>query len=147
MSIAQFFRDLVKPDPAGDAETPPATPPATPADPPAGDGSTSDIDADQVSDGGDLDGDGGAAAHVEALARRLHAELVRRDGRVADPADIPFNPDHLDDESALTAAIDQAVESRPAIRSRQYGGDIGAGNRGRAPAAPVDLISLMRDSQ
>ena len=155
MSIARFFADLLNPPPAGDPDAAPVTSLATPATPPAGDPAGSDPVAGGVGADGEQPGDVDApadgeqppAADVESLARRLHAELVRADGRVSDPADIPFDPAHLDDEAALTAAIDAAIESRPGIRARQYGGDIGAGNRGGSQRPPVDLIQLMRDIQ
>ena len=162
MSIARFFSDLLNPPPAGDPDAAPVTSLATPATPPAGDPAGGDPVAGGVGAEGVPNGDPNGtpapgdeqpgdeqppAADVESLARRLHTELVRADGRVSDPADIPFDPAHLDDQAALTAAIDAAIESRPGIRARQYGGDIGAGNRGGSQRPPVDLIQLMRDIQ
>ena len=105
-------------------------------------------DADEVegTDAAD-DADDKQELDADALARRLHAALVQLDGRVSNPDAVPFDPAHLDgDGAALTAAIDGLVEQNPAIRSRQYGGDIGAGSRGATPRPPVDLIQLMRDA-
>lgn len=79
-----------------------------------------------------------------AMATRLHAALVARDGRLADPADLPFNPDHLEDETALTAAITDLIKSRPGLKARSAGGDIGHGNRGTANHKPLSLIEMIR---
>lgn len=79
-----------------------------------------------------------------AMATRLHAALVARDGRLANPADLPFNPDHLEDEAALTAAITELIQSRPGLKARSAGGDIGHGNRGTANHKPVSLIDMIR---
>ena len=157
MSVRTFFDDLLKDLARGGGSIVPAELAATPAPTPA-DGDelqdTTDDDTppadvledDEPADAGELEDDEPAdVLEADALARRLHAALVQLDGRVSDPAAVPFDPAHLDgDGAALTAAIDGLVESNPAIRSRQYGGDIGAGSRGSAPAAPVDLIQLMR---
>lgn len=79
-----------------------------------------------------------------AMATRLHAALVARDGRLANPDDLPFNPDHLEDETALTAAITDLIKSRPGLKARSAGGDIGHGNRGTANHKPVSLIDMIR---
>lgn len=79
-----------------------------------------------------------------AMATRLHAALVARDGRLANPDDLPFNPDHLEDETALTAAITDLIKSRPRLKARSAGGDIGHGNRGTANHKPVSLIDMIR---
>ena len=137
MSVRTFFDDLLKDLARGGGSIVPAELAATPAPTPA--------DGDELQDTTDDDTPPADVLEADALARRLHAALVQLDGRVSDPAAVPFDPAHLDgDGAALTAAIDGLVESNPAIRSRQYGGDIGAGSRGSAPAAPVDLIQLMR---
>lgn len=79
-----------------------------------------------------------------AMATRLHAALVARDGRLANPDDLPFNPDHLEDETALTAAITDLIKSRPGLKARTAGGDIGHGNRGTANHKPASLIDMIR---
>ena len=168
MSVRTFFDDLLKDLARGGGSIVPAELAATPAPTPADGDELQDTTDDEPADAGELEDDEPADAgeleddepadageleddepadvlEADALARRLHAALVQLDGRVSDPAAVPFDPAHLDgDGAALTAAIDGLVESNPAIRSRQYGGDIGAGSRGSAPAAPVDLIQLMR---
>lgn len=79
-----------------------------------------------------------------AMATRLHAALVARDGRLANPEDLPFNPDHLEDETALTTAITDLIKSRPGLKARSAGGDIGHGNRGTANHKPLSLIEMIR---
>ncbi|WP_311520893.1 hypothetical protein [uncultured Corynebacterium sp.] len=87
------------------------------------------------------------AATRDDYARRLHAALVRADGRLADPDDLPFDAAHLDDADALTAAIGDLVERKPGLRARQYGGDVGAGARGDTPKVNTDLIEIIRGIQ
>lgn len=87
------------------------------------------------------------AATRDDYARRLHAALVRADGRLADPDDLPFDAAHLDDAEALTAAIGDLVERKPGLRARQYGGDVGAGARGDTPKVNTDLIEIIRGIQ
>lgn len=70
------------------------------------------------------------AAQADTYAERLHAELVRATGRLADPADLPFDAAHLDDAEALTAAVDALLADKPHLASRRPVGDIGQGNRG-----------------
>lgn len=82
-----------------------------------------------------------------AMATRLHAALVARDGRLANPDDLPFNPDHLEDETSLTAAITELIRSRPGLKARSAGGDIGHGNRGTANHKPLSLIDMIRGVQ
>ncbi|MGY4709066.1 hypothetical protein ACXDF8_05785 [Mycolicibacterium sp. CBM1] len=75
-----------------------------------------------------------ANSRADALATRLHAELVRATGRLADPADLAFDAEHLDDADALSAAIDALLDAKPHLASRRPTGDIGQGNRGPATA-------------
>ena len=46
------------------------------------------------------------AQKADAYAQRLHTELVRAAGRLADPTDLPFLEEHLDDPDALAVAVD-----------------------------------------
>ena len=87
------------------------------------------------------------AATRDDYAHRLHAALVRADGRLADPDDLPFDAAHLDDAEALTAAIGDLVERKQGLRARQYGGDVGAGARGDTPKVNTDLIEIIRGIQ
>ena len=49
------------------------------------------------------------AQQADTLARRLHLELVRATGRLADPSDLEFDEEHLDDPDALVAAVDELL--------------------------------------
>lgn len=84
------------------------------------------------------------AKRAEELEKRLHAALVAKDGRLADPGDLEFNPEHLDDDDALAAAISELITRKPGLKAQQLRGDVGAGNR-EAPKKPQnDLLSIIR---
>ena len=84
------------------------------------------------------------AKRTEELEHRLHHALVAADGRLADPNDLEFAPEHLDDPEALAAAVTALVKAKPGLKAQKFTGSIGAGDRGTPKKAPVDLISLMR---
>lgn len=83
------------------------------------------------------------AGQVDDLARRLHTELVRATGRLADPTDLPFDAAHLDDPDALAAAIADLLDRKPHLASRRPAGDIGQGARGTA-AQPFSLLDALK---
>ena len=72
------------------------------------------------------------AQQADTLAERLHTELVRATGRLADPTDLPYSEDHLDDPEKMTAALDELLDRKPHLATRRPSGDIGQGNRGPA---------------
>lgn len=78
--------------------------------------------------------------------QRLFTALVTLDGRISNPADIPFNAELLTDESALTETITRAIEANPRLSRNFVSGDVGQGPRGNSVNEP-DLISLMRAIQ
>lgn len=79
---------------------------------------------------------------ADELSRRLHTELVRATGRLADPTDLPFDEAHLDDTTALAAAIDDLLTRKPHMAARRPTGDIG---QGATPShTPVDLAGILR---
>lgn len=84
------------------------------------------------------------AKRADDLAHRLHTELVRATGRLADPTDLEFNADHLDDPEALAAAIDELLEAKPHLASRRPTGDIGQGRRGGS-GEPFSLLNLLKE--
>ncbi len=84
------------------------------------------------------------AQQSDALAQRLHAELVRATGRLADPADLPFSDEHLADPDTMTAAINELLEAKPHLASRRPLGDIGQGQRG-GTAQPFNLLQALKD--
>ena len=83
------------------------------------------------------------AQHADTLANRLHTELVRATGKLADPTDLPFDPEHLDDPETLTAAVEELLVRKPHLAARRPSGDIGQGNRGSAPA-PFSLLDVLK---
>lgn len=83
------------------------------------------------------------AQAADTLAQRLHLEMVKATGRLADPTDIEFSESHLDDPDALTAAVDDLLARKPHLASRKPVGDIGQGQRGGAPQ-PVSLLQILR---
>lgn len=84
------------------------------------------------------------AQRADTLAQRLHTELVCATGKLADPADLPFDESHLDDPDALVAAIDELLERKPHLASRRPVGDIGQGQRGTAPE-PFSLLGFIKE--
>lgn len=130
-----------------------------PEDPVVGDTPTTDTEDTDEDQGDDDEGDTFPRAYVERLrresagyrerannadtyAQRLHTELVRATGKLADPTDIPFDESHLDDPDALAAAVDDLLARKPHLASRRPTGDIG---QGAAPSAStVDLAALLR---
>ena len=84
------------------------------------------------------------AKQADAYAHRLHIELVRATGRLADPSDLPFDAAHLDDDGVrLAEAIDALLESKPHLATRRPSGDIGQGQRGTS-SEPFSLLGLLK---
>lgn len=108
----------------------------TPDHTPAGDPIPADGGADSTTTGE-------TTTTIDPLHTQLHTALVKLDGRLANPDDLPFNPDHLTDEAALTQAITDLLATRPGLAARHVTGDVGQGARG-GTTGPVDLIELMR---
>ena len=84
------------------------------------------------------------AQQSDTLARRLHTELVRATGRLADPTDLAFDEGHLDDPDALAAAVEDLLDRKPHLAARRPSGDIGQGQRGPASAG-FSLLSALKD--
>lgn len=82
------------------------------------------------------------AQKTDELAQRLHTSLVAATGRLADPTDLEFNEAHLDDEEALTAAVEDLLARKPHLGARKLRGDVGQGVTGSSGS--VDLASLLR---
>ncbi|OCB21298.1 hypothetical protein A5674_03270 [Mycobacterium malmoense] len=84
------------------------------------------------------------AQQADAYAQRLHTELVRATGRLADPTDLPFDAEHLDDPDKLSNALDDLLASKPHLASRRPTGDIGQGDRGPASGA-FSLLGMLKE--
>lgn len=78
----------------------------------------------------------------DQLARRLFTAQVAATGRLADPADLPFDADALEDGDRLTEQIDRLLEERPHLKSRRVSGDVG--QHRRSNGADVSLVGLLR---
>ena len=82
------------------------------------------------------------AQQGEVYAQRLHTELVRATGRLADPTDLPFDAEHLDDADKLSAAVDDLLARKPHLANRRPMGEIG---QGASPSVgTVDLAAILR---
>lgn len=84
------------------------------------------------------------AQEADAYAQRLHFELVRASGRLADPSDLPFDAEHLGDAEAMTTAIDALLSDKPHLASRKPVGDIGQGRRGGG-SEPFSLLGMLKE--
>ena len=78
---------------------------------------------------------------AESRAAALFTALVKLDGRLADPSDLPYSEEYLTDEAALEGAISDLLERKPGLAARQYRGNIGAGVKSEQAST---LIGLMR---
>lgn len=87
-----------------------------------------------------------AETRADELATRLHAELVRATGLLADPSDLPFDAEHLADADKLAAAIDTLINAKPHLKARKVTGDVGQGNRGDHTAEFSLLDKLKRNA-
>lgn len=60
------------------------------------------------------------ASEADSLANRLHTELVRATGKLADPTDLPFDAEHLEDTDKLSVAINELLETKPHLATRRH---------------------------
>ena len=84
------------------------------------------------------------AGEADTLAQRLHSELVRATGRLADPTDLPFDAEHLEDTDKLSVAINELLEAKPHLATRRPSGDIGLGQRGPATGS-FSLLGMHKE--
>lgn len=89
------------------------------------------------------------AAKSDELQARLHAELTKADGRLADWQDLPFDAEHLTDPQKHADAITDLLKAKPHYASRRPvpGSSIGQGQRGSPVAPPASLIEAIRAKQ
>ena len=81
------------------------------------------------------------AGTADDLARRVHRLLVERTGLLADPDDLEYVEEHLEDEDALTTAIDDLLARKPHLAARRPRGDVG---QGVTDAGGTDLAAILR---
>lgn len=83
------------------------------------------------------------AKRADDYARQLFTARVAATGRLADPNDLPFNTDLVDDLPALEAAIDDLLAQHPHYAARTPRGDIGQGV-GAVRHDDIDLAAILR---
>jgi hypothetical protein len=82
------------------------------------------------------------AQQADALAQRLHTTLVAATGRLQDPTDLVFDETHLEDDEALSAAVEALLAAKPHLASRRPFGSIGQGMT--TPGDSFSLSGLLR---
>ena len=82
------------------------------------------------------------AKKADDYAQALFTARVAATGRLADPNDLPFNTDLVDDLPALEAAIDDLLAQHPHYAARTPRGDIGQG--GAVRHDDIDLAAILR---
>lgn len=82
------------------------------------------------------------AKRAEDLAREVFTLRVAATGRLADPGDLPYDADLLDDPGKLDEAIEGLLQAHPHYASRQPAGDIGQG--ASSDSGSVNLADLLR---
>ncbi|MDA2893059.1 hypothetical protein PDG61_19210 [Mycolicibacterium sp. BiH015] len=78
-----------------------------------------------------------AEARAEELARQLFTARVAATGKLADPTDLPYTAELLDDDDALSAAVDSLTAAKPHLKARRVAGDAGQGVRGEDRGLPT----------
>lgn len=135
-SVVEGVADAPTDENAGseDDTTPEAEPKATGEPVDAAEGTDSPADSDTPED--DVDG----------LKGQILALLVEKDGRLADPADLPFEPEYLKDPEALYQAITDLITRKPGLKARGARGDVGAGQANKGAPKPPNLIDIIKNS-
>jgi hypothetical protein len=59
------------------------------------------------------------AGRADELEARLHAQLTKAEGRLADSADLPFDAEHLADPQKHADAIAELLKAKPHYGSRK----------------------------
>lgn len=82
------------------------------------------------------------AKRADSLAARLVTAQAALTGKLADPTDLPFTEDLLDDDglvddAKVKDAVDDLIQRKPHLASRRPTGDVGQGAR-----PEVDTFSL-----
>lgn len=85
----------------------------------------------------------GYRTQLRTVQEQLHTVLAEQTGRLADPSDLPFDPEHLDDPAKLTAAIDALIEAKPHLKRRAFAS--GAAAQGpKSSSGEASLLDIMR---
>ncbi len=88
------------------------------------------------------------AKRADALAAALVTSQAALTGRMADPTDLPFSEELLDehgvpDPAKVTAAVEELLGRKPHLAARRPRGDVGQGAR-PGEADGVSLAGLLR---
>ncbi|NKZ13658.1 hypothetical protein HGA11_22020 [Mycolicibacterium septicum DSM 44393] len=67
-----------------------------------------------------------AEQNLDAVMRELFTAKVSATGKLADPDDLPYDAELLDDDK-LTAAIDELTTRKPHLAARKASGSVGQG--------------------
>lgn len=84
------------------------------------------------------------AKRSDELEKQLHTALVKLDGRLADPEDLEFDAEHLENHDKLADAIADLISRKPGLKKQQLSGDVGAGKRGTEKKPTTDLLSIIK---
>lgn len=82
------------------------------------------------------------AKRAEEYAEEVFLSRVSALGKLADPTDLPFAAELLEDRSAMEAAVDELIATKPHLADRRPTGDIDQGARGTN--TPVNLAAMLR---
>ncbi len=87
------------------------------------------------------------AKRADALNARLATAQAALTGKLADPTDLPFTDELLDDdglvdEAKVRAAVDALIVRKPHLAARRPSGDVGQG--ARPEAKEEGLAALLR---
>lgn len=82
------------------------------------------------------------AKRADDLAQEVFRLRVAATGRLADPTDLAYDEALLEDEEALSGAIDDLLTARPHYAARRAAGSVGQGATGSSGG--VDLAGILR---
>lgn len=80
---------------------------------------------------------------AKELGEQLFHARVAATGRLADPSDLPYDENLLDDMPALEAAIEALLERKPHLAARTLHGDIG---QGQTSTEETNLADILRSA-
>lgn len=81
-----------------------------------------------------------AETKADELAQALWTERVRSLGVLADPADLPYDPEALDDLDLIRQQADELLGAKPHLRTRKITERAGQGERGTESISLVELL-------
>lgn len=82
------------------------------------------------------------AKKAQELAEEVFTYRVAALGKLADPTDLAYDADLLEDADALGAAVEELIQKKPHLADRRPTGEVDQG--ARTDAATVDLAGMLR---